>query len=224
VHYIIEGSARKFGQVLHLNVQLIAAPDNTRLWGDRFEQDMTDIGAGIDAMVRKVSAVLDIQILDAEIARRARARPGQPDAYDYVIRSWAAWDRPLTPRLQVEVTAWLEEALRLDPSLVPAMQSLASWLTYRFDGFVDSPDWGDRTLIERAGDLLAAGLQIDPNNNELLLSEARMLRRPAVEPRRQPPVGVCSNSTQMSATPTVNLAVTGWPSAGLRRRSDYSRR
>jgi adenylate cyclase len=88
VHYIIEGSARKFGQVLHLNVQLIAAPDNTRLWGDRFEQDMTDIGAGIDAMVRKVSAVLDIQILDAEIARRARARPGQPDAYDYVIRSW----------------------------------------------------------------------------------------------------------------------------------------
>jgi hypothetical protein len=31
------------------------------------------------------------------------------------------------------------------------MQSLASWLTYRFDGFVDSPDWGDRTLIERAG-------------------------------------------------------------------------
>ena len=188
VHYIIEGSARKFGQVLHLNVQLIAAPDNTRLWGDRFEQDMTDIGAGIDAIVRKVSAVLDIQILDAEIARRARARPGQSDAYDYVMRSWAAWDRPITPQLQAEVTASLEEALRLDPSLVPAMQALATWLTYRFDGFVDSPDWGDRTLIERAGDLLAAGLQIDPNNDELLLAEARRLRATG---RRAEAVATC---------------------------------
>ena len=162
VHYVIEGSARKFGHVLQLNVQLIAAPDNTRLWGDRFEQDMTDIGAGINAIVRKVTGVLDIQILDAEIARRARARPGRPDAYDHVVRSWAAWNRTHTPLLQAEVTASLEEALQLDPALVPAMQSLGSWLTYRFDGFVDSPDWGDSTLIERAADVLAAGLRIDP--------------------------------------------------------------
>lgn len=176
VHYVIEGSARKFGHVLRLNIQLIAAPDNTRLWGDRFEQDMTDIGAGIDVVVRKIAGVLDIQILDAEIARRTRARPGRPDAYDHVMRSWAAWNRPHTALLQAEVTASLEEALRLDPSLVPAMQSLASWLTYRFDGFIDSPDWGDNTLVERAADVLAAGLQIDPNNDELLLAEVRKLR------------------------------------------------
>ena len=176
MHYVIEGSVRKFGHVLQLNVQLIAAPDNTRLWGDRFEQDMTDIGAGIDAIVRKVTGVLDIQILDAEIARRARARPGQPDAYDHVMRSWAAWNRPHTPLLQAEVTASLEEALRLDPSLAPAMQGLATWLTYRFDGFVDSLDWGNSTLIERAAEVLAAGLQIDPNNDELRLAEVRRLR------------------------------------------------
>ena len=131
---------------------------------------------GIDAIVRKVTGVLDIQILDAEIARRARARPGQPDAYDHVMRSWAASNRPHTPLLQAEVTASLEEALRLDPSLAPAMQGLATWLTYRFDGFVDSLDWGNSTLIERAAEVLAAGLQIDPNNDELRLAEVRRLR------------------------------------------------
>ena len=184
---------------------------------------MTDIGAGIHAIVRKVTGILDIQILDAEIARRARARPGQPDAYDHVMRSWAAWNRPHTPLLQAEVTASLEEAFRLDPSLAPAMQGLATWLTYRFDGFVDSLDWGNSTLIERAAEVLAADLEIDPNNDELRLAEVAGCGRPAIEPRRQPPVSVCSNSTPIWLR-RPELAVSGWPSAGLRRRSGHSRR
>ena len=176
VYYVVEGSARKLGNSLRVNVQLISAPANTRLWGDRFEQDLTDAGAGLEQIIRRLTAVLDIQILDAEITRGARERPGTPDAYDRVMRSWAAWRRPHTPELLLEISESLEEALRLDPDLVPAMQGLANWLTYRFGGFPDSLDWGKTELIERAAALLSRGLGLKPNDDELNLAQVRTLR------------------------------------------------
>ena len=37
----------------------------------------------------------------------------------------------------------LKRRCDLDPDLVPAMQGLANWLTYRFGGFPESLDWGN---------------------------------------------------------------------------------
>ena len=93
VRYVVEGSVRKLGDMLRVNVQLISSETNMHIWAGRFDQSVKDLGIGQEEIVSRLREALGFQMFDAESARSVRERPDNPDASDLLLRGWSAWRR-----------------------------------------------------------------------------------------------------------------------------------
>ena len=173
--YVIEGSVRKLGDLLRINVQLISTETDTNVWAGRFDQNVSEVGNGQEEMVSRLTAVLGIQVFQAESTRSVRERPDNPDATDLLLRGWSAWRRGPTPSHRAQAMAMYERALRLDPKSVRAMCYLAD---EALNGFVipDYPTRGDENLIERAASFVAAAMVIEPGSERVMYQEGMLLR------------------------------------------------
>jgi len=158
-----------------VNVQLLSCETNTNIWAGRFDQNVSDIGAGQEAIVSRLTAVLGIQMFDAESARSVRERPDNPDASDLLLRAWSAWRRGPTPSHRAEAIALYERALRLDPKSVRAMCGLVD---EALNSFVipDYPTRGNENLIERAASLVTDAVTIEPGSERVMYQEGMPLR------------------------------------------------
>ena len=117
VRYVIEGSVRKIESTLRINVQLASAETGQQLWSDRFDEQVTDLAAGQEKIVARMSAGLGISVVDIESARILRERPSHPDAFDLILRARSL--QHLSPSLATisrRDEALYERALSLDPS------------------------------------------------------------------------------------------------------------
>jgi PQQ-dependent catabolism-associated CXXCW motif protein len=175
VRYLVEGSVRRLDEILHVNVQLISAETGAHLWAGRFEQISRDITTREEEIIGRVRAALRLQLFEAEIARGTRERPRNPDALDLLFRARSATYGPWRTGLLEEKTALLERALRLDPSLAPAMCYLACTLIDRCV-IPDHPDFGNENLIAQVAALVSAAAAIDTNNPEFIEASASLLR------------------------------------------------
>jgi adenylate cyclase len=166
VRYVLDGSVRKLGEMLRVNAQLIATETGAHLWADRFDQQLNDLSAGQDAIVRRIGQTLDVTLADIESARSKRERPTNPDAFDLIQRARAMGLHPMGTREKAERLALYEQALRLDPTSVLAMTGLAEALIRT---------WGAGDELERAAKLLADAAAIDPNQYPVLRVTAFLL-------------------------------------------------
>jgi tetratricopeptide (TPR) repeat protein len=154
VRYVLEGSVRKLGDMLRVNAQLIATETGAHLWADRFDQQLNDLSAGQDAIVRRIGQTLNVALVDVESARSQRERPTNPDAFDLILRGRSLLNHPMGPRERTERVALYDQALRLDPTSSLAMAGLA-------DALISTGRAGDE--LERAAKLLADAAAINPN-------------------------------------------------------------
>ena len=155
VRYVLEGSVRKLGDMLRVNAQLIATETGAHLWADRFDQQLSDLSAGQDAIVRRIGQTLNLALVDVESARSKRERPTNSDAFDLVLRARSLFLHPMGPREKAERRVLYDQALRLDPTSVVAMTGLAVTLIQA---------WRAGDELERAAKLLADATAIDPNH------------------------------------------------------------
>ena len=58
VRYIIEGSVRRAAARVQINAQLIDASENTHLWADRFDSELSDVFTLQDEVVGKIVSAL----------------------------------------------------------------------------------------------------------------------------------------------------------------------
>ena len=87
VRYVIEGSVRKLGDLLRVNVQLVSTEANTLIWAGSFDQDVKELGIGQEAIVARLRAVLGVQVFDSENARNVRERPGHGASFSEHVQS-----------------------------------------------------------------------------------------------------------------------------------------
>jgi TolB-like protein len=78
VHYALEGSVRKAGQRVRVNVQLIDAETGNHLWAERFDKPVADLFDLQDEIVAHLANALSTQLVAAD-ARRAERAP-HPDS------------------------------------------------------------------------------------------------------------------------------------------------
>jgi adenylate cyclase len=128
VRYLVEGSTRRSGAALHVNVQLIATETGAQVWSDQFDEPIADLAAGQDAILARMRGTLGVNLIEIEIARGRRAPPSSPDAFDLILRARALRNLPQEPRRFDEALSLYEQALRLDPSSVLAMTGAATVL------------------------------------------------------------------------------------------------
>ncbi len=184
VRYVIQGSVRKIGSILRINVQLASAETGEQLWSDRFDEQVTDLAAGQEKIVARISGGLGISVVDIESARIWHEPPSHPDAFDLILRARALENLPHS-RQQMDATEPLyQRALSLDPMSVAALTGLGFDLANK----ALSDDGGAAAEnVPLAKGLLMRARAIAPYSEEVLNLAANLLH---VEGRWQEGVSV----------------------------------
>jgi TolB-like protein/class 3 adenylate cyclase/Tfp pilus assembly protein PilF len=136
VRYVLEGSVRRSGNQVRVNVQLINAETDAHLWADRFDRDTGDLFALQNEITSWIANALRVRLIAAEAARPT----GYTDALDYFLRGRAILLKPRTPDTYREAISFFEHALVLDPQSVEAQSRVASVLVIRaLSGMAETP-------------------------------------------------------------------------------------
>lgn len=156
VRYELEGSVRQTGDRVRVSAQLVDVEGRV-LWSARFDEAIADVFVLQDKITTQIAGALAIQVKDVE-QRRAFARPTENlEAYDYVLRTRPALQRP-TRANNVEARRLLRHAIELDPRYSAAYAALAE--TYHIDvsmGWAEAPADG----LSRAEEMANKALSID---------------------------------------------------------------
>ena len=116
VRYVLEGSARRSGNQVRVNAQLIDAEHDAHLWAERFDLHADDLLWLQDEVTDRIANALKLEIVQAEAARLS----ANPDALDYVMRGRAVSNKARTRENYAEASSLYESALALDQSCVQA--------------------------------------------------------------------------------------------------------
>ena len=161
VRYALEGSVRRVGEQVRVNVQLLDAETGAHLWADRFDTDRASLAEAQNEIAGRLARILNLELVAVAARRIERQRSANPNARDLEMRGWAAYYRPRTPGAMEESRQFFERALAIDPQSVDAMTGVAlNLLHFIAGGWSKSP----REDEARAAQFLAAALERDANH------------------------------------------------------------
>jgi TolB-like protein/Tfp pilus assembly protein PilF len=196
VRYVLEGSVRRTGAQVEVNVQLIDAESGAHIWADRFDAARADLAKAQDEIVGRLARALNFEIIEAAARRIEKERPVNPDASDYVMRGWAWIYRPVTDASMQEAQRAFERALEIDPQSVDAKIGLARIVSeYVANGrkhVVDGVAISHEQDLARSEQLVQEALERDPNKAMayFVLGRIRRLQNRLIESRIELEKGV----------------------------------
>jgi len=124
VDYVLEGSTQREEDRIRINAELIHVRDQTQLWADTYERELSGILTLQSEVAERVARALALELLPAEQARLTSARSVDPEAYDAYLKGSYHWTK-LTPADIDTAERYFELALEKDPSYAPAYEGLA---------------------------------------------------------------------------------------------------
>jgi adenylate cyclase len=169
VRCVLQGEVQRSGDQVRVTVQLIDAENDAHLWAERFTGEVGDAFALQDQITRRIAVALDLELVDAEAARRIEA----PDTRDYILRGRAARLRPPSRENRAEQVLLFEQALALDPGSVGAQSWLAIELAARAVDLMTDTIAAD---IARAEDLATRASAAAPRYSVARFAMAQVLR------------------------------------------------
>jgi len=200
VSHVLEGSARRSGDRIHLNAQLIDTRTDTHIWAEQYDRDLNDLFAIQSEIAQRVAERLNAKITAAE----KRTIEGKPTAdliaFDLYTRAKNLF---LTAPFSGNTGAWLEaidllnQAVARDPSFFQAYCLLAGvhgnlyWFGDHTPGRLAleeaaiqaasrlRPDAGE-THLARAGNLYSGYLDYDGALAELEVARRSLPNSPDV--------------------------------------------
>jgi adenylate cyclase len=162
VRYVVEGSLRRTGERIRVQVQLADAAQGRVIWSQQFDEELKDLFDVQQRIARGVAGSLAASVRRIE-GERALARPtDRLDAYDLVLRG-----RHLLARRERaanrEARQLFERAREMDPGYAAAHALLSHALAYMaafgWTEFVDE-------TMQRAEALARHAVALDPENVE----------------------------------------------------------
>jgi adenylate cyclase len=122
--YVVEGSVKRAGRRIRVNVQLIDATTGNHVWAQIYDREWADLFALEDDLAETLVAAIEPALGRSERGRAAAERPERLDAWSALQRGlghvFAQTRRDLPIGRQ-----WIERACELDPSFAPAYSGLA---------------------------------------------------------------------------------------------------
>ena len=125
VKYVLEGSVRRVGDQVRINVQLIDTTTDGHLWAERYDGSLEDVFALQDQVTEQIVVALAVNLTDEEEAQQTRHDTDNPDAHDAYLQGWAHY-RLSTPKDLARAIPFFEEAIRLDPDYAQTHAALAA--------------------------------------------------------------------------------------------------
>jgi adenylate cyclase len=173
VRYLLEGSEQRRGDRLRVTAQLIDAETGAHLWADQIDSNRADLLAMQDEIVTRLSRAMQMQLVEVDAARVARARPDNADAEDLAMRCQALVVNALAVKDKLDAAyALCERALQLDARNVRALINLS--FTF-IDPALELQSTDRAADISRAEELVSRALGIDPNAYMAHFAKAELL-------------------------------------------------
>jgi class 3 adenylate cyclase/TolB-like protein len=126
VRYVLQGSVRRITDSLRINAQLVEAANASQLWAERFEGQVAQLAKVQDHVTQRIAGALNVALTEAESQRALRERPNNPNVVDLTLRGWALLNKPASRESMQRAREQFEEALRLSPDHLPALNGLAN--------------------------------------------------------------------------------------------------
>jgi TolB-like protein/Tfp pilus assembly protein PilF len=177
VRYVLEGSVRRTGDQVRVNVQLIDAESGAHIWADRFDTDRANLVDAQREITGRLARSLDLELV-RDVGRRIELETvSDPDARDLVMRGWAYYHRPRSPTALQEARHAFEQALEIDPRSVDARIGIARALLVNLVGnFLPRSNSSFQKDSAHTEELLLEAIESDTSNT-MARSSMGQLRR-----------------------------------------------
>ena len=165
VSAVLEGSVRREGKRVRVNVQLINAENDQHLWAEDYDRDLTDVFAIQTDLAQKIAHELQAQLSPSEEAQMIRKPTENGEAYLAFVEAHNL-QMSLEDSSKLKQAAQLyERAIQLDPKFVLAIANLSilhSWIYHN-----DEPTEAQHDLAKKYAD---RALELAPNSPEAHLA------------------------------------------------------
>jgi TolB-like protein/Flp pilus assembly protein TadD len=134
---LLEGSVRRIGNRVRVNVQLINANNDEHIWAEDYDRDLTDVFAIQTDLAARIASALQAKLSPNEKARLDRRPTQNPDAYLLFVQAHDyASRREMFHDTSLKAEPLFEQAIKLDPNFALAFAGLSmveSWLYHTSD-------------------------------------------------------------------------------------------
>jgi TolB-like protein len=122
--HLIEGSVRKAGNRVRITAQLVRADDDSHLWAENYDRDLTDVFAIQEEIAKAIAASLRVPLGLAQGETLVRNRTKDEATYEDYLRA-RALVRARRLEAGTDAIALLEQVVTRDPAYAPAWDLLA---------------------------------------------------------------------------------------------------
>jgi TolB-like protein/Flp pilus assembly protein TadD len=134
---LLEGSVRRIGNRVRVNVQLINANNDEHIWAEDYDRDLTDVFAIQTDLAQKIASALQAKLSPNEKARLDQQPTESSDAYLLFVQAHDyATRRDMFRDTSLKAIPLFEQAIKLDPKFALAFAGLSmvqSWIYHNSD-------------------------------------------------------------------------------------------
>src|SRR5580692_181071 len=168
VRYLLDGSVRKAGNQVRINVQLIDANTGFQTWADDFTGDLQNVFSLQEQAALKIAEALNLHLSPQEQQAVLRRYTQSLGAYQEFLLGRSLLVHEDQPVSLEAARKHFEAALKLDPNYAPALAGLSHVEGYYYRDVDPNP-----AHQKRADELAKRALAIDPQLPEAHVAMAR---------------------------------------------------
>src|SRR5437016_3991634 len=162
---LLEGSVRRAGNRVRVNVQLINANNDEHIWAEDYDRDLTDVFAIQTDLAQKIASALQAKLSPAERSRLERKPTENAEAYLAFVQAHNLQNAVEEFEKLKHSEQLYARAIQLDPTFALAIarySQLESWIVHTFERTTERREKA-RTLAQQA-------LQLQPDLPEAHLA------------------------------------------------------
>jgi len=169
VRYLLEGSVRKAGNQVRVNVQLIDSNTGFQTWADDFTGDLQNVFSLQEQAALKIAEALNIHLSPQEQQAVKRRYTQSPQAYEEFLIGRSLLVHEDQPQALEASRKHFEAALKLDPNYAPALAGLS-----HIEGYYYRDLDSNLAHLQRSEQLARQALAIDPQLPEAHIALGRV--------------------------------------------------
>src|SRR5437879_4049993 len=149
---LLEGSVRRIGNRVRVNVQLINANNDEHIWAEDYDRDLTDVFAIQTDLAQKIAHELQAKLSPTEKAQMSRKPTENGEAYLAFVEAHNLYLHLEDLDKLQQAEQLYERALQMDPNFALAsadFSRLESWIYHNYDPAPARRERA-RSLAERA--------------------------------------------------------------------------
>jgi TolB-like protein/DNA-binding winged helix-turn-helix (wHTH) protein/Flp pilus assembly protein TadD len=129
VQAVVEGSVRRSGDRISINVQLIHGPTDRHLWAKTYERDARDVFTLQRVVASAIVREIGVSITEQERAQLAHKRTIDPRSYEAYLRGRHFWSQRTTEATLARAIESFNQAIKIDNQYAEPYAGLADCYT-----------------------------------------------------------------------------------------------